>query len=653
MPITTTNDLGYVILKPELAKQFAGSGFEAKRLGEFEASMLLSNLPAESRGEHPQIDKLPFVPTLHGESIYAHYEAISQQLLAPFSESMQRLATCQILPLPPAEAIKLKPGWQRYTFDIEAGWLAESVQQILEESFFYDCETFVKGSTFGHPIIGTALSDKAYYIWLHPDLLSDSDAYTPCMPELRNSQSFIAIHNSAFDSCRILDRYRLSQNQRHFYFDTMSAQQLIAGCDRIQRWQISNFADEQLGDWANYASEMSLVACYEHWSGCKLPADAKDPRKLFVQADSLAEIRAQLLTCVEYAINDCYLGLYVFQAQYPRYLQQAPSKVVLAGHMLANQAVLPVQDDWHEWLIHCENTYNRLQNQIKQAFTDIADALHAKWQADEFSPEFDPWCKTWDWRFVSENPESPYYKIARWYRPRFDSKALLNVGTKTDFAHQLLRLCYEGQPIFKHKEMGWCYDEENPKRIPHKNGIPNTNVGNLLTDGYLRYFETDLITSEHAIAREIIQHNRLCTYWAGYRARLFAMHTQLAENPRDGSKPCTLLAPQGRVHGTITGRQIEPTWATLASFGHARIGSELRAKVRAPKGYKLVSFDTDQQELQIARVYADSYMGISGSTPFSFQVLAGDKANGTDMHSANAKLCGMGRDAAKQVASTI
>ena len=40
--------------------------------------------------------------------------------------------------------------------------------------------------------------------------------------------------------------------------------------------------------------------------------------------------------------------------------------------------------------------------------------------------------------------------------------------------------------------------------------------------------------------------------------------------------------------------------------------------------------------------------GINGSTVFGAQILTGDKANGTDMHSANAKASSINRDAAKQ-----
>jgi DNA polymerase gamma 1 len=51
----------------------------------------------------------------------------------------------------------------------------------------------------------------------------------------------------------------------------------------------------------------------------------------------------------------------------------------------------------------------------------------------------------------------------------------------------------------------------------------------------------------------------------------------------------------------------------------------------------------------IAAIFADAHYKISGSSAFSFSVLAGNKADGTDMHTITAKTIGIGRDVAKNI----
>lgn len=61
----------------------------------------------------------------------------------------------------------------------------------------------------------------------------------------------------------------------------------------------------------------------------------------------------------------------------------------------------------------------------------------------------------------------------------------------------------------------------------------------------------------------------------------------------------------------------------------------------------------DGQEIQIARAYADSFLGMSGSTEFAKAVLLGDKATKTDFHSINAQRADISRNAGKTIAYAI
>ncbi|KXJ06016.1 DNA polymerase subunit gamma-1, partial [Exaiptasia diaphana] len=100
--------------------------------------------------------------------------------------------------------------------------------------------------------------------------------------------------------------------------------------------------------------------------------------------------------------------------------------------------------------------------------------------------------------------------------------------------------------------------------------------------------------------------------------------------------------------GTVTRRAVESTWLIASNPREDRVGSELKAMIRAPPGYSLVGADVDSQELWIAAVLGDAnFAGIHGSTAFGWMTLQGSKSDGTDLHSTTASTIGISRDHAK------
>ena len=75
-------------------------------------------------------------------------------------------------------------------------------------------------------------------------------------------------------------------------------------------------------------------------------------------------------------------------------------------------------------------------------------------------------------------------------------------------------------------------------------------------------------------------------------------------SPRDRQG---VILPQLAVAGTVTRRAVEPTWLTASNAKETRVGSELKAMVRAPEGYHFVGADVDSQELWIASVLGDMH----------------------------------------------
>jgi DNA polymerase gamma 1 len=108
-----------------------------------------------------------------------------------------------------------------------------------------------------------------------------------------------------------------------------------------------------------------------------------------------------------------------------------------------------------------------------------------------------------------------------------------------------------------------------------------------------------------------------------------------------------VILPQIVTMGTVTRRAVEPTWLTASNAKKNRIGSELKANVIAPNGYKIVGADVDSQELWISSLLGDAQFGIHGATAFGWMTLQGNKADATDLHSRSAAIIQSSRDHAK------
>jgi DNA polymerase gamma 1 len=122
-----------------------------------------------------------------------------------------------------------------------------------------------------------------------------------------------------------------------------------------------------------------------------------------------------------------------------------------------------------------------------------------------------------------------------------------------------------------------------------------------------------------------------------------------AESPPQPVDPSEVgyILPQLIPMGTITRRAVERTWLTASNAKKNRVGSELKAMVKAPKGYSFVGADVDSEELWIASLMGDATFKLHGGNAIGFMTLEGTKAAGTDLHSRTASILGITRNDAK------
>lgn len=99
--------------------------------------------------------------------------------------------------------------------------------------------------------------------------------------------------------------------------------------------------------------------------------------------------------------------------------------------------------------------------------------------------------------------------------------------------------------------------------------------------------------------------------------------------------------------GTVTRRAVEGLWLTSSNSHPSLVGSELKSRITAPQGWVFVGADVDSQELWLSSLAGDAQFGEHGSTAFGWMTLAGNKNDGSDLHSRTAKILGIKRDDAK------
>ena len=283
----------------------------------------------------------------------------------------------------------------------------------------------------------------------------------------------------------------------------------------------------------------------------------------------------------------------------------------------------------------------------------------------------------------------------KWYwdlaRPKKNAPpGTVDVTVRNRIAPILLQLSWLSWPLFYSREHGWTfrvrkdaqfstrlssldfYDNADQAlmdmaqedylfyKLPHKDG-EKANVGNPLGKTFMKYAQEGTLTSPGGEANDALDMNAQCSYWISARDRILnqmvvwqsdkinmriAEGTQSSDTSNSPSK-WGMILPQVITMGTVTRRAIEKTWLTASNAKKNRVGSELKAMVRAPRGYAIVGADVDSEELWISSCMGDAQFGLHGATALGWMTLEGTKAAGTDLHSKTASILGISRDQAK------
>jgi len=410
------------------------------------------------------------------------------------------------------------------------------------------------------------------------------------------------------------------------------------------------------------------------------------------------EVLAKLDELMDYCAADVAVTHRVYQVVFPNFLEVCPHPVSFAALRHLSSVILPVNKSWERYIASAEATYQKLSDAVEERLITLTEkALEIKDDPDKWST--DPWLKQLDWsgqeiKMVKGkkkgDPPRPAARqkkpgMPKWYKDLFaKNDAPINITVRTRIAPLLLRLAWDGHPLVWSDTYGWTFrvsrgeaskytnkqmvqcdftDEKIEAlredfdgvyfKLPHKDG-PSARCANPMAKGYLNYFENGTLSSEYSYAKEALEMNASCSYWISARDRIMSQMVvyqsdfdkSFRKKKKDNNEYGFIL-PQIIPMGTITRRAVENTWLTASNAKKNRVGSELKAMVKAPPGYSFVGADVDSEELWIASLCGDATFKLHGGNAIGFMTLEGSKAAGTDLHSRTASILGITRNDAK------
>ncbi|KAF2102707.1 DNA polymerase gamma [Rhizodiscina lignyota] len=517
------------------------------------------------------------LPSLQGKSLDEHFTRLGMEAAEPYLDYSRKFARAS-LPRRPRKWVK-RSGWTKY----HADGRTEAVDAPNESLLTFDTEVMWKETNFA--CMACAASPTAWYAWISPWLLEESDSDSHLIPLGDPSQPRIVIgHNIGYDRARVAEEYSLDQS-KNFFIDTMSLHVAVNGMCSRQRptWEKHRKSRELQEKISRDDSDADLSAILvdqeeELWVGrssinslrdvakfhCDITID-KARREYFGELDR-AGIREKFDELLDYCAADVDITHRVYQRVFPHFLETCPHPVSFAALRHLSAEVLPVDKSWDAYIANAEATYQKLSRDVEERLVDLArKALEIKDEPDRYSS--DPWLSQLDWsgqeiKMVKgkkkDDPPRPAARqklpgMPNWFKDLHPtSSSEIGLTVRTRLSSLLLRLAWDGYPLFWTDKYGFTfqvpldeaaiyhsqgmrecdfseeadfalYDDRKHMyfKLPHKDG-PLARCTNPLAKGYLQYFESGRLSSDYEFAKEALQMNASCSYWISARDRIMS-----------------------------------------------------------------------------------------------------------------------------------
>lgn len=427
------------------------------------------------------------LPELQGRTLDEHFYKLGIDAGEPHLTFAKRFTLANAPPKP--RKWVHQSGWTKYYSDGRT----EAVDTPKEEMLCFDTEVMWKESSFA--VMACAVSPTAWYAWLSPWLLGESESDKHLIPLGDPIQPRIIVgHNIGYDRARILEEYSVQQS-KNFFLDTMSLHVAVNGmCSRQRPTWMKHKKNRELRDkiaeetdnveLATLLNNRSLTEEEEElWVGrssvnslrdvAKFHLDVtidKAQREHFGELDR-AGVREKLDELLDYCAADVAITHRVYKIVFPNFLGVCPHPVSFAALRHLSSVILPVDKSWESYIANAEATYHKLSDAVQDRLVALAEkALGIKDDEEKWSN--DPWLRQLDWsgqeiKMVKgkkkNDPPRPAVRqkkpgMPAWYKDLFtNNDSPIGLTVRTRIAPLLLRLAWDGYPLVWSDKYGWTF----------------------------------------------------------------------------------------------------------------------------------------------------------------------------------------------------
>jgi DNA polymerase gamma 1 len=431
------------------------------------------------------------LPELQGQTLDEHFYRLGQTTSEPWLNDANVFARLD-LPETPKRWIK-RSGWTKYYMDGRTEVVAAPEEKLLT----FDVEVMWKESSFA--VMACAASPEAWYAWLSPWLLGESETDRHLIP-LGDPRAprLVVGHNIGYDRARVLEEYSIQQTQ-NFYLDTMSLHVAVNGmCSQQRPTWMKHMKNRDLRDRIQNETDSAELATLlennalteeeeELWVGRSSVNSLRDVAKFHCdvtidksQRDDFGTLdRSGVLEQYESLLNYCAADVAithrVYKKVFPGFREVCPHPVSFAALRHLSSAILPINETWNAYLANAEATYHQLTGNIEQRLVDLAKRT-IEYKDDPTKYENDPWMQQLDWsgqeikmvkgkkRGDSPRPAARQKMpgMPKWYKDLFSSStADINLTVRTRLTPLLLRLTFDGYPLAWSDKYGWTFKVPN------------------------------------------------------------------------------------------------------------------------------------------------------------------------------------------------
>ncbi|KAI9678665.1 MAG: DNA-directed DNA polymerase gamma mip1 [Caeruleum heppii] len=448
------------------------------------------------------------LPALQGRTLDEHFHRLGMDAAEPYLSHAKLYARAN--PPPQPRRWIRKSGWTKYYPDGRT----EEVDAPDDIMLTFDTEVMWKESPFA--VMACAVSPTAWYAWLSPWLLGESESDRHLIPLGDPDKARIIVgHNIGYDRARVAEEYSLQQSKNAF-LDTMSLHVAVNGMCSQQRptWMKHRKNREIRDKIASETQSVELNALLESkmltdeeeelWVGRSSVNSLRDVAKFHcdvtidkAQRDQFGEldrqgVRDKLDELLDYCAADVAITHRIYKKVFPSFLSVCPHPVSFAALRHLSSVILPVNKSWEAYIANAEATYQKLSDDIQQRLVTLTDrALEVKGDADKY--QNDPWLRQLDWSgqaikmVKGKKKGDPPRPAARqkkpgspqWYKEMFvTNDAPINLTVRTRIAPLLLRLAWDGYPLVWSDKYGWTF------RVPVKEASSYNSSNAIVCDMY-------------------------------------------------------------------------------------------------------------------------------------------------------------------------